>query len=149
MYKRILVPIDVREGEVAAEALQSAMALAKAFDSDLRLIHIASPIIPASPMAIIPQSVYDDIGIYEKTELDAMAEKLDRPRGRITTAVRIGGVYPELLAEAEEWRADLIIVGAHRRSMATFLLGSTAAALSRHAKCTVMIVRSPIAAKLL
>ncbi len=149
MYKRILVPIDVREGEVAAEALQSALALAKAFDSDLRLIHIASPIIPASPMAIIPQSIYDDIGVYEKVELDALAKKLDRPPNRVTTAVRIGGVYPELLAEAEEWRADLIIVGAHRRSMATFLLGSTAAALSRHAKCTVMIVRSPITAKLL
>jgi nucleotide-binding universal stress UspA family protein len=30
--------------------------------------------------------------------------------------------------------------------MATFLLGSTAAALSRHATCAVMIVRSPLRA---
>jgi nucleotide-binding universal stress UspA family protein len=78
-----------------------------------------------------------------------MAGAIDRPRDRVSTTVRIGGVYPELLAEATEWPADLIVVGAHRRSMATYLLGSTAAALSRHSKCTVMIVRSPIKAKLM
>jgi nucleotide-binding universal stress UspA family protein len=33
--------------------------------------------------------------------------------------------------------------------MATYLLGSTAAAISRHARCTVMIVRSPRKATLL
>ena len=95
---------------------------------------------------VIPQTVYDEIGVYEKEQLDAMAKLVDIPAGRVTTTVRIGGVYPELLAEAEDWQADLIVVGAHRRSMATFLLGSTAAALSRHAKCTVMIVRSPLKA---
>ena len=56
---------------------------------------------------------------------------------------------PEILAEALDWPADLIVVGAHRRSMATYLLGSTASALSRHAHCTVMIVRSPLKAKLI
>jgi len=100
-------------------------------------------------MAVIPQSVYDEIGVYEKSQLQAMAEKIERPQSRVSTAVRIGGVYPELLAEAEEWPADLIVVGAHRRSMATFLLGSTAAAIARHAKCTVMIVRSRLTAKLI
>ena len=149
MFRNILVPIDISEQEVAAEAIAAAVELAKAFDGNLRLIHVASPIIPGSPMAVIPQSVYDEIGVYEKSQLEAMAGAIDRPRDRVSTAVRIGGVYPELLAEAAEWPADLIVVGAHRRSMATFLLGSTAAALSRHAKCTVMIVRSALKAKLL
>jgi nucleotide-binding universal stress UspA family protein len=149
MFHNILVPVDVGEKDVAAEAIAAAVELAKAFDSDLRLVHVASPIIPASPMAVIPQSVYDDIGVYEKSQLEVMAGAIDRPKGRVSSAVRIGGVYPELLAEAEEWAADLIVVGAHRRSMATYLLGSTAAALSRHSKCTVMIVRSRIKAKLM
>ncbi len=149
MFRNILVPIDISEQDVAAKAIAAAVELAKAFDGNLRLIHVASPIIPGSPMAVIPQSVYDEIGVYEKSQLEAMARAIDRPSNRVSTAVRIGGVYPELLAEAAEWPADLIVVGAHRRSMATFLLGSTAAALSRHAKCTVMIVRSALKAKLL
>lgn len=149
MFRKILVPIDISEPDVASEAVAAAVQLAKAFDSDIRLIHVASPIIPGSPMAVIPQSVYDEIGVYEKAQLGEMAGAIDRPSNKVSTTVRIGGVYPELLAEAFDWPADLIVVGAHRRSMATYLLGSTAAAVSRHASCTVMIVRSPIKAKLL
>ena len=70
-------------------------------------------------MAVIPPSVYEDVGVYEKSQLDEMAEEIDLPKERISTVVRVGGVYPELLAEAEDWKADLIVVGAHRRSMAT------------------------------
>ena len=123
--------------------------MAKAFNSDIRLIHVTSPVIVASPMAVIPQSVYDELGVYEKSELERMAAAIDRPKGTVTTVVRIGGVYPELLAEAAEWQADLIIVGAHKRSMATYLLGSSAAAIVRHASCTVMVVRSGKKATLL
>ena len=141
MFGRILLPIDIAEAEVAKEAIETAVAVAKAFNSDIRLIHVTSPIVIASPMAVIPQAVYDEIGVYEKSELERMAAAIDRPKGTVATVVRIGGVYPELLAEAAEWQADLIVVGAHKRSMATYLLGSSAAAIVRHAPCTVMVVR--------
>jgi nucleotide-binding universal stress UspA family protein len=147
MFSRILVPVDVHEPDVAHEALDAALALAKAFAGELRLVHVAMPILLASPMAAIPQSVYDTVGVFENSELERLAAKIDIASERITTVVRIGGVYPELLAEAAEWGADLIVVGAHRRSMASFLLGSTAAAVSRHAACTVMIVRSAVKAR--
>jgi len=146
MFGKILVPIDVGEPEVAKQSLEVAVKLAATFGSKLRLIHVATPIVPTSPMAVIPPSVYE-IGVYEKSQLDEVAEEIDLPKERVSTVVRVDGVYPELLAEAEDWKADLIVVGAHRRSMASFLLGSTAAALSRHAKCAVMIVRSPLQAR--
>jgi len=149
MFRRILLPIDVAEPEIAKEAIEAATALAKAFDAQLRLIHVASPIVVASPMAVIPQTVYDELGAYEKSELQRLADPIDRPKGTISTVVRIGAVYPELLSEAEDWGADLIIVGAHKRSMATYLLGSSAAAIVRHAACTVMVVRSGKKATLL
>ncbi len=149
MFGKILLPIDIAEPEIAKEAIDAAVSMAKAFNSEIRLIHVASPVIVASPMAVIPQSVYDELGVYEKSELYRMAAAIDRPKGTVTTVVRIGGVYPELLAEAAEWQADLIIVGAHKRSMATYLLGSTAAAIVRHASCTVMVARSGKKASLL
>ena len=147
MFQKILVPVDVHDAEVAREAIAAAVAIGKAIDAELRLIHVASPILPGSPVAVIPQELYEEIGVAEKAELETLAKSIDMPR--VSSVVRIGGVYPELLAEAEEWPADLVIVGAHRRSMATYLLGSTATAMSRHSKCTVMIVRSPIKAKIL
>jgi nucleotide-binding universal stress UspA family protein len=149
MFRKILLPIDVAEPEIAKEAIEAATALAKAFDSQLRLIHVTSPVVVASPMAVIPQAVYDELGVYEKSELQRLAAPIDLPKTAISTVVRIGAVYPELLSEAEEWGADLIIVGAHKRSMATYLLGSSAAAIVRHAACTVMVVRSGKKATLL
>ena len=149
MFRKILLPIDVVEPEIAKEAIEAATVLAKAFDSQLRLIHVTSPVVVASPMAVIPQAVYDELGVYEKSELQRLATPIDLPKATISTVVRIGAVYPELLSEAEDWGADLIIVGAHKRSMATYLLGSSAAAIVRHATCTVMVVRSGKKATLL
>ena len=149
MFRKILLPIDIAEPEIAKEAIEAAVALAKAFDSQLRLIHVTSPVVVASPMAVIPQEVYDELGVYEKSELQRLAAPIDLPPATISTVVRIGAVYPELLSEAEDWGADLIIVGAHKRSMATYLLGSSAAAIVRHAACTVMVVRSGKKATLL
>ena len=149
MFRKILLPIDVAEPEIAKEAIEAATALAKAFDSQLRLIHVTSPVVVASPMAVIPQAVYDELGVYEKSELQRLAAPIDLSKATISTVVRIGAVYPELLSEAEDWGADLIIVGAHKRSMATYLLGSSAAAIVRHAACTVMVVRSGKKATLL
>jgi len=143
MFRKILVPIDVTEAEVAKQSLAASVTLAKTFGAELRLIHVATPIVATSPMAMIPQELYDEVGVYEKSQLEEMAREIALPKERVSSVVRIGGVYPEVLAEAAEWQADLIVVGAHRPSMASFLLGSTAAALSRHAKCAVMIVRGP------
>ena len=149
MFRKILVPVDVHEPEVARQAVEAAEALAKAFGGELRLVYVVSPIAPITPMAAIPQQLYDDIGAAEKMQLDETAGKIAESGTPVSATTRLGSVYPELLAEAEEWGADHIVVGAHRRSMATYLLGSTAAALSRHSKCTVTIVRSPLKATLL
>ena len=53
----------------------------------------------------------------------------------------LGGVYPEVLAEAKECGADLVVVGSHRPSMSTYLLGSNAKTIVRHAICSVLVVR--------
>jgi nucleotide-binding universal stress UspA family protein len=55
--------------------------------------------------------------------------------------VRLGSVYGEVLAEAEAIGADLVVVGSHRPSMATYLLGSNASTIVRHARSSVLVVR--------
>jgi len=46
-----------------------------------------------------------------------------------------------VLEEAEACKADLIVMGSHRPAMATYLLGSNAARIVRHAPCSVMVLR--------
>jgi nucleotide-binding universal stress UspA family protein len=76
-----------------------------------------------------------------ETALKHVAEKVPLPHGRVSWTVRVGGVYPEILAEADACGADLIVIGSHRPGMSTYLLGSNAKTVARHAKCSVLIVR--------
>ncbi|HEX5888225.1 MAG TPA: universal stress protein [Pyrinomonadaceae bacterium] len=50
-----------------------------------------------------------------------------------------------ILDEAENWRADLIVLGSHGYSAwKRFLLGSVSQAVVSHAKCSVEVVRCPV-----
>ena len=76
-----------------------------------------------------------------ETELGAILAGVDLPAERKTCATRAGGIYHELLEEASEWGADLIVVGSHRPVMSDYLLGSNATTIVRHAQCSVLVVR--------
>jgi nucleotide-binding universal stress UspA family protein len=61
--------------------------------------------------------------------------------GHIAVAVRQGGVYHEVLEEAREIRADLIVMSSHRPATKTYFLGSNAGHVVRFANCSVLVVR--------
>jgi nucleotide-binding universal stress UspA family protein len=61
---------------------------------------------------------------------------------RLPTELRTGHPAQEILAAARRHRADLIIMGRSDRSAAFGRsLGTTAETVSRHAECSVLIVR--------
>lgn len=58
------------------------------------------------------------------------------------TAVREGDPRSAIVDEADEWGADLIVVGSHGRTgLKRWLLGSVAQAIVGHAPCSVEVVR--------
>jgi nucleotide-binding universal stress UspA family protein len=61
--------------------------------------------------------------------------------GRVSTVVRQGGIYHEVLEEAGAMGADLIVMSSHRPAMRTYFLGSNAGHVVRYAKCSVLVVR--------
>jgi nucleotide-binding universal stress UspA family protein len=141
MYKKILIPIDLDTPEMVEPSLDVAHALANAGGgAQLRLINV-QPLVPVSLLGYLPPSFDEDMQKEAEKKLAEISGKLSFPSGALSTVVRYGAVYPEVLAEAEDWGADLIIVGSHRPGMATYLLGSSAAAIVRHAKCSVLVVR--------
>jgi nucleotide-binding universal stress UspA family protein len=141
MYKKILIPIDHDAPEIVERSLGVAQALANADGgAQLRLINV-QPLVPVSLLGYLPPSFDEDMQKEAEKKLAEISGKLSCPSEARSTVVRYGAVYPEVLAEAEDWGADLIIVGSHRPGMATYLLGSSAAAIVRHAKCSVLVVR--------
>ena len=122
-------------------ALGVAQALANANDkTQLRLINV-QPLVPVSLLGYLPPSFDEEFQREAEKKLGEIVGKLSFSRDLLSAIVRYGAIYPEVLAEAEDWGADLIIVGSHRPGMATYLLGSSAAAIVRHAKCSVLVVR--------
>ncbi len=60
----------------------------------------------------------------------------------VERSVRSGRPAGEIVAEATEWPADLIVMGTHGRTgAARALLGSVAQAVMRDAPCSVLIIR--------
>jgi len=50
----------------------------------------------------------------------------------------------EILAEAEEWPANLIVMGSHGHTgLKRYLIGSVARAVAQNANCSVEVVRLP------
>jgi nucleotide-binding universal stress UspA family protein len=59
----------------------------------------------------------------------------------VTGKVRVGQPVAEILAEADEWHADLLVMGTYGRSGASrFLIGSVAESVLRRVQCSVLVV---------
>ena len=138
MFKKILVPVDLAEVEVASPALAKAAEMANLWGADLRIINIQS-LMPATFMDYVPAGFDEE----QRTQAEKTLAEIAQSCGakKVSTVVRVGGVYPEILAEAEGWGADLIVIGSHRPAMSTYLIGSNAKTVVRHARCSVLVVR--------
>ncbi len=88
----------------------------------------------------IPPEAHKHVVEEAKTQLNLIAAETGLGENA-STVVREGAIYHEVLAEAQDTGADLIVMGSHRPAMATYLLGSNAARIVRHATCSVMVVR--------
>jgi nucleotide-binding universal stress UspA family protein len=140
MFKRIVVPIDLAEIELAQPAIAQAVELVEASGGVLRLVNV-QPLLPATFMDYVPADF--DAAQEERAAkaLDELAAGVKLPQERVSHVVRVGGAYHEILAEARTWSADLIVVGSHRPVMSDYLLGSNAKTIVRHAHCSVLVVR--------
>jgi nucleotide-binding universal stress UspA family protein len=140
MFKTILVPVDIDDLETSRPALDRAVALAESSGGTLRLIYVRS-LVPMAYMEFVPPD-FDNAQEQEAAKrLTALAEGVRLPKGRVSSVVTLGGVYHDVLQEADKMGADLIVVGSHRPTMATYLLGSNAASIVRHARCSVLVIR--------
>lgn len=72
------------------------------------------------------------------------AKKLEAAGFKATSRVQEGDARKVILDLAGEWKPDFILMGSNgKRGLDRFLLGSVSSAVSRHAVCSVEIVRPP------
>ncbi len=140
MYKRIILAVDLAEASATPKGMAEALELAKAWGGALRLVNV-QPVVPATFMEYVPADFDAEQTKRATEQLDELVAKVDLPADRKSGAARAGGIFHELLQEAADWNADLIVVGSHRPVMSDYLLGSNAKTIVRHAQCSVLVVR--------
>jgi universal stress protein F len=140
MFHRIVLAVDLADPAVTPKGLDQAVELAVHSGGQLRLVNV-QPLLPATFMEYVPADFDDEQERRAHIALREVAAKISLPKERVSTVVLSGGVYHELLREATEWGADLVVVGSHRPVMSDYLLGSNAKTIVRHAQCSVLVVR--------
>jgi nucleotide-binding universal stress UspA family protein len=141
--KIVLAIDDSKFSEAAAKSLAGQF---RPQDTEVRVLHVVEPIVISQP----PQM---SAGYYPELEdrlpkarevVDRVAKTLSSAGFRVTTSVPTGDARSVILENAEEWNADLIVLGSHgRKGLERFFLGSVSEAVARHALCSVLIVRIP------
>lgn len=139
LYQKILVAIDLTEE--APQVLDKAMALSKAHDAEVVLVHVVEPVGYAYggdiPMDLT--ELQEQLDKAAKEKLHAYGEK--HGVAAANQLVLVGRPESEIHRLSEELGADLVVVGSHGRKGFQLLLGSTANGVLHGAVCDVLAVR--------
>lgn len=139
MYNRILVPVDLGDPNLAKPALETALMMAKVSGGDFRLINVL-PVTPAMLSEYVPPDFEEQQRRSAEEALSIVVGEVGLG-GRVSSVVRQGGTYQEILEEAKDFQADLIVMSSHRVGVRTYFLGSVAGHVVRYAGCSVLVVR--------
>lgn len=135
MYKNILVPMALDHG-IGSTAIDVARKLLSDGGSITALHVHESP--EGSVRAYLNEA--DVKAAFEKTEARLQERVKDMPDVQATTIIGHSG--RSIIDYAKDKNIDCIVLGSHKPGLRDFLLGSTAARVTRHAPCAVHVLRT-------
>jgi len=159
--KKILVPIDF--SDVTGKVIRKAVDMAKAFDAELKIIHVAPPVAYEVRNKIETQimpglgEMGGNVAGYvsydlardqiasklklEHSKLLEIKEHIENKNIRTSAFLYEGKVLETILDQVEDYKPDVLILGSHGHGyMHKVLLGSVAVAVIKSLKCPVHII---------
>src|SRR5258708_23815622 len=140
MYRRILVPIDLADVEVAKHDVATALMMAKESKGSIRLVNVL-PMTPVMLAEYVPPDFEEQQRASAEEAITIVAKETGLAPDKISTAVLQGNVDREILDEEKRMRADLIVMSSHRTGVRTYFLCSNAGHVERYAPCSLLVVR--------
>ncbi len=149
-FQRILIAME--ESPLSEKVIAYAKALHINQDTSVALLTVIPPL-PPDELGLDPVLGQTNIVVPELLDVEQeVAENfLDKFKkefagvNELVTFTRVGNIKHEILGLAEEWNADLIIMGTHGRTgFDHFLSGSVAESVTRKSTCPVLIIPNKV-----
>ena len=139
--QKVLVPMDF--SDPSRRAYERALWLSSKFDCEILVLHVVERVAALQGGEILaaalgsnePESYYR----YAVRDATETLEKMLEPPEQVSIEVDLGHPVDRIRAHAEQWSADLIVMGTRGRS-GLASLGSVAERTPRGGRCPVMIV---------
>lgn len=138
MFKKILVAYD--GSDAAKHAFELGLDLASKYGAALRVISVVKP--PEFGDEVETGVVIENSRGHYQRELRPLRDRTTKLGLNVDYAIEVGHPAEHIVIDAEQWGADLIVVG-HRGHglMGRWLLGSVAKQVMHHATCAVLVGR--------
>ncbi|MBW4888247.1 universal stress protein [Mucilaginibacter sp. HMF5004] len=149
-FQRILIAIDDRK--YSRHAAEYGFELAHTFKAEVALVHIVEPVVITQPNdpsmlgAFVPSMGTENMEI-EKIQEDQSKKLLDETIAtlgdglEVTQFSELGSTADTIISCAVQFRANLIVIGTHKRSgFDRLLMGSVAERILHHSPIPVLIV---------
>jgi nucleotide-binding universal stress UspA family protein len=141
MFKKILVPIDVDYPKTAAAVYRKVATIAKLSGAEIRLVSV----MPGFGMPIVASYISDEVrkeatDRFKESLEKFIADNCDEP---VSSRIRTGKNWEEIIKTADKWGADLIVVYHNRRrEINEVFSGSCSQRVSDNANCSVLRLRN-------
>lgn len=145
--RNILVATDL--SEVSRQAVSRALKLSETNGMKCEVLFVVSKDLTFDLKRLFEGSGQDferDTIELHTRELNACVKQLLGNRSMdVSTRLRVGKPSHEIAQEAQEIRADLLIMGSHGQGMVRrLLLGSTTMGALHHCTCPVLVIKSAV-----
>lgn len=141
-FQTILVPVDF--SDVTPKVMSAATALARPFNAHIVLLHVSEPEPDFVGFEPGPQAVRASVARDFRAEhqnLDTLKQGLTDVGATVTALHIQGPMVEKILAEAEQHRAGLIVMGSHGHgAIYNLLVGSVTSGVLKGANCPVLVV---------
>lgn len=141
VYEKILIPYDGSKGSKTAARHALELAADQGAEvAGLKVISYVGEVI--SPSDSLWDTIGEDLQTKAREILSGLESLAEEEGMSLDLEVREGSAEAEIVDFAEEWGADLIVMGRHGRGrVGKFLMGSTVSRVLQTAPCPVLVLR--------
>jgi len=136
--KKILIAID--DGPTSEKVTSNGFQLGQQLNAEIALVSVVDTTALMTDSGVTPGELADIIKNDFKKSQQLLVEKVFKDY-KVWTFVEKGKPFEAILKVAEEWEADLIVLGTHGRTgLSHLLMGSVAEKVIRHSTKPLFII---------